>query len=418
MRHCIRIFGYAVNVVLLTSCGGESSGGESSNEEGTVVTTPLASDSIVNLPSTPFDYENIPLPNHLTQNDFPARLQAQHAASEFDNTPSDNAITNAGATLGRVLFYDKRLSANGSIACASCHLPQNGFSDPRTLSVGFNGGSTRRHSMGLVNARFYFSGKFFWDERASTLEQQVLMPFQDPIEMGLVLAELEEIVRNQSYYSALFINAFGDDIVSSDRIARALAQFIRTMVSTTAKYDIARRDEPSALVNFEGFTTQENQGKTLFFSARTIDGEQANCASCHVTEAFVGSIPNGTIGRTTSTNNGLDAVSTDDLGIFETTNNRNDIGKFKTPSLRNIQVRAPYMHDGRFATLEQVIDHYSNGIQAHERLSPALSRSNGQPFRFNFSQTEKEALIAFFNTLTDHDMLSDEKYSNPFNQEP
>ncbi|MEE1674369.1 cytochrome c peroxidase [Agarivorans aestuarii] len=403
-------------VLLLSACGGGSDETSSSGDIPEIDLPITEPETELNLPEEHFNYANIALPTHYTENNFPAQSQFQHAAIELDNTPVDNPITDAGATLGRVLFYDKKLSANGTTACASCHLAEHGFSDPRVQSIGFDGELTRRHSMSIVNARFYFSGAFFWDERAATLEDQVLMPFQDPVEMGLILAELEEIVSNQTYYPALFNDAFGDESISSDRIAKALAQFIRSMVSTTAKYDIARSEVLSPRPDFPGFTAQENLGKDLFLLPRENEnGDQANCAGCHVSEAFVGPIPNGPVVRTTATVNGLDALSTDDLGISETTGNANDTGKFKAPSLRNIAIRPPYMHDGRFASLEEVIEHYSSGIQLHQNLQAPLLDSNGQAFQFNFNEEEKQALIAFLNTLTDHDMLADEKYSDPFN---
>ncbi|GEM78937.1 cytochrome-c peroxidase [Vibrio superstes] len=396
-------------VMVLSACN------DSDNSDGIDDNISNSNGTEPSLPSEHFNYASIELPSHLTQNDFPDRFQFQHAAIDFDNTPNDNPITDAGATLGRVLFYDKKLSANGSVACASCHQAEHGFSDTNVLSTGFNGESTRRHSMSLVNATFYSSGKFFWDERASSLEEQVLMPFEDPIEMGLILAELEEIVTNQTYYPPLFNDAFGDDTISSDRIARALAQFIRSLVSTTSRYDIARSEVSSPVVDFPSFTEQENLGKDLFMLPRELDdGSSANCVGCHVTEAFLGPIPDGTGGTTDSTNNGLDAESTNDLGIMETTGERRDEGKFKAPSLRNIAVSAPYMHDGRFDTLQGVIEHYSSGIQSHPRLSAPLIDSEGNPIRFNFSEEEKAALVAFLNTLTDDEMLSDEKYSDPF----
>lgn len=167
----------------------------------------LAIDGPCEAPSIPaeyFNYENITLPDHYESNYFPPPFIFQHAAIDFDNTPVDNPITDAGATLGRVLFYDKKLSANGTIACASCHQQAHGFSDPEVLSVGFDGGLTRRHSMGLANARFNGPGKFFWDERAATLEDQALMPFQNSIEMGLTLPQLEQIVRDQVLLSIAF----------------------------------------------------------------------------------------------------------------------------------------------------------------------------------------------------------------------
>ena len=356
------------------------------------------------------------MPNHYTTNDFPPQFQFQHAATEYDNTPSNKPITDEGATLGRVLFYDKKLSKNGSVACASCHLQEHGFSDPEVLSIGFEGELTRRHSMGLANARFYDIGKFFWDERAATLEDQVLMPFQDPVEMGLTLDELEQIASEQLYYPPLFEDAFGDESITRDRISKALAQFIRSIVSTSSKYDQARSEVQSPTANFPDFTQQENLGKNLFFFPQPLDnGSSANCAGCHNSEALVGPIPNNPNGLTTfAKTNGLDAMSTTDLGIGETTGNPNDIGKFKTPSLIIISVRPPYMHDGRFATLEEVIEHYSSGIQNHPNLIAPVVNSNGEVGQFNFTPTEKDALIAFLNTLTDLEMLEDEKYSDPF----
>ncbi len=372
--------------------------------------------SELNLPETYFNYTDLNLPTHYTNNQFPDQFPFQKAATTFDNTPANNPVTNEGATLGRVLFYDKKLSANGTVACASCHKAEHGFSDPDVLSKGFNGGLTRRHSMGIVNARFYASGKFFWDERAATLEDQVLMPFQDEVEMGLTLQELEGIVSSQTYYPTLFEDAFGDETVTSDRVSKALAQFIRSLVSTTSKYDYARNEVSSPTEDFPNFTAQENLGKDLFYLPRVLtNGNNANCAACHVSEAFVGPIPNRGNGTSNATNNGLDAMSTTDFGVNETTGMPNDTGKFKVPSLKNIAIRPPYMHDGRFATLEEVIEHYSSGIQNHPNLAPPFVNDNGIVGQFNFTQTEKDALIAFLKTLTDEEMLNNEKFSNPFN---
>ncbi|ADE53658.1 cytochrome-c peroxidase [Coraliomargarita akajimensis] len=367
------------------------------------------------LPEDSYDYVSAQLPKHYTQNQFPRQFRFQRAAIEFDNMPEDNPTTNAGATLGRVLFYDTKLSANGNVSCASCHQQKYGFSDPNARSEGFDGGHTRRHSMGLTNARFFDSGKFFWDERAPSLEAQVLIPFQDPIEMGLSLNQLEVLVRSQDYYPDLFKEAFGDARISSERISRALAQFIRSLVSTTSRYDQARSKVANAVRDFPDFTRQENHGKRLFFLPRSVgNGDRVNCAGCHVTEAFVGPVPNRPEASTNSLNNGLDAASTDDLGVYEATGRRRDIGKFKTPSLRNIEVTAPYMHDGRFVDLEAVVEHYSTGIQKHPSLRPPLLGMNGEPVNFDFSQREKDALIAFLKTLTDDEFLSDPKFSNPF----
>lgn len=363
------------------------------------------------LPENPYEYENQILPTHLTTNQFP--VGGQNAAIEHDNTPSNNQITNEGATLGRVLFYDRKLSANGTISCASCHRPEFGFSDPSIKSTGFAGGSTRRHSMSLANSVFYETGKFFWDERANTLEDQVLMPFQDETEMGLTLEELVQIVGDQNYYPALFSDAFGSEEITSDKISLALAQFIRSMVSTSSRYDQARAAVNDPFEPFPDFTAEENRGKTLFF---TPVNDAPPCVSCHSTEAFINApLPAGAPPNATQAmNNGLDLVLTDDLGVAEVSGLEIDEGKFKVGSLKNIAVTAPYMHDGRFATLEEVINHYSEGIQSHPNLNGRLQDVFGQAIQYNFTEQEKEELITFLNTLTDEEMLSDEKFSNPF----
>jgi cytochrome c peroxidase len=365
----------------------------------------------LNLPEIPFDYENIQFPDHFLNNTLPEiPYRFQFAAIESDNTPDSNPTTNEGALLGRVLFYEKKLSFNGTIACASCHTQETGFSDDEVFSIGFDGGLTRRHSMTLTNARFYDTGKFFWDERAETLEDQVLMPFQDPVEMGLTLDALVQIVTDQSYAAPLFINAFGDETVTADRISKALAQFVRSLVSLNSKYDEGREFVSSPLIDFPNFTAQENLGKSLFYSTNLV---APSCHSCHSSEAFLSPLlaANAT---TIGSINGLDPVSTNDLGIFETTGINNHMGKFKVPSLRNVALRPPYMHDGRFANLEEVINHYSTGMQNHPRTLPFMKDANGDVIKYNFTNQEKEALIAFLNTLTDNQFITDEKFSSPF----
>lgn len=402
------IYLLSIITVLFSSCNKTDDGEYIPIEENLLVE--------LNLPENYFNYANIQLPSYYTTSEFPSQFQFQ-AITAYDNTPFDNQITDAGATLGRVLFYDKKLSANGTISCASCHQAEHGFSDPNVLSEGFNGGLTRRHSMGIVNARFYAGGQFFWDERAETLEDQVLMPFQDEVEMGLTLSQLVQIVNDQAYYPTLFNDAFGDETITSDRISKSLAQFVRSMVSTTSRYDQARSEVTSPVVDFPSFTTQENQGKQLFYAPRQLtNGVIGNCVGCHQTEAFVGPFPATNFPLTSfATTNGIDATSTTDLGVNEATGNPNDIGKFKVPSLKNIAIRPPFMHDGRFATLEEVIDHYSSGIQNHPSLITPLVNDNGEVGQFNFTQVEKDAIIAFLNTLTDEQMINDEKYSDPFN---
>lgn len=389
------------------------SDGQVSVEQTLLVTiSPITQQSLLTLPESQFNYANIVLPQHYNVNAFANNFPFQSAAITSDNTPDNNPITDHGATLGRVLFYETKLSLNDSVSCASCHVQAEGFSDSRRLSVGFDGGETRRHSMSLANARFYQTGKFFWDERAETLEQQVLMPIQDNVEMGLTLTQLVDVITAQPYYAALFSSAFGDETVTSERISFALAQFIRSMVSIDARYDQGRVTVNNPLDDFDNYSLDENAGKRLFMTPRN---GIAPCSSCHSSEAFIGPVIAEDSNATTSaSNNGLDASSDADLGVFESTGNMGHRGKFKSPSLRNIEVTAPYMHDGRFDTLSQVIEHYSSGIAAHPTLQGSLRDSEGNPVRYNFSAIEQAQLLAFLATLTDESLLTDEKFSNPF----
>lgn len=373
---------------------------------------------IPDLPDAPYDYADVDLPQHFLENAFPANDPFQNAVIANDNTPEDNPVTNDGATLGRVLFYDRKLSANGTVACASCHVQERGFTDPARFSTGFAGGLTRRNSMGLANARFYETGKFFWDERAATLEEQVLMPFQDEVEMGLTLDQLVSIVSSQEYYPELFTHAYGDPRVDADRIARALAQFVRSMVSVNSRYDQGRALVDGPLDDFPNFTNEENRGKDLFMNRGNGSGPggPVTCADCHVTEAFISPFSGSPHdnGTSTATNNGLDAVSTLDLGVAEATGNEADTGKFKVPSLRNIAVTQPFMHDGRFNSLNQVLNFYDGDIENHAQLSDVLRGNNNQVIQIRLNGGERNDIVAFLETLTDESFLSDPKFSDPF----
>ncbi len=322
----------------------------------------------------------------------------------LDNTPADNPVTNAGATLGRVLFYDVRLSANNTVACASCHQQAYSFSDPRKLSVGLDGQATTRNAMSLANARFNGSGRFFWDERAATLEQQVLMPIQGRVEMNMPLAELEAKLAQTNFYPALFKAAFGDTAITRDRIARALAQFVRSLVSANSEFDRAllgeRRGE-------QVLSELEQLGRTLFDGRRDGRPRALPCSQCHRTAVQVAAIRGGGRGgRGSGMNIGLESTPVDQ---------GSGGGRFRPPSLRNVAVTGPYMHDGRFATLEEVIDHYSEGMQPSRTLDQRLRDGlEGAPFRFDLNKMEKAALVAFLKTLTDDRFLKDPKYSDPF----
>lgn len=376
----------------------------SNSEEYTSIIdeTPINTSNL-SLPDVPFDYITLNIPSHLSTNSLNG--PGQNAAIDNDNTPTSNQITNHGATLGRVLFYDKNLSANKTVSCASCHQQSKGFSDDVILSKGFDGGNTRRHSMSLVNAKWYARGRFFWDERATTLEEQVLQPFQDTVEMGMTLEGLVNEVKNQNYYTLLFVNAFGNNEINADKISKALAQFVRSIVSVNSKYDTGRASVNIPTTNFSNFTDSENNGKRLFFLPKNLGG--LSCVGCHSTEAFI----NPDAG---TTNNGLDLVSTNDLGVYEVIPNNNFLGAFKVPSLKSIELTAPYMHDGRFATLEQVVEHYNSGVKNHTNLNNSLKDQNGQPQRLNLTAQEKIDVVNFLKTLTDNTLTNDVKFSNPF----
>jgi cytochrome c peroxidase len=336
------------------------------------------------LPATPYDYDGIELPSHL---DVGPVLQ-------WDTTPADNPITDAGATLGRVLFYDVRLSQNETVSCASCHRQEHGFSDPERLSAGFQGEPTARNSMALAFPRYDRNRQFFWDERAQTLEGLALEPIQDLVEMGMTLDELTARLEATAFYPDLFADAFGTPEVTSERVARALSQFIRSIVAFNSPYDAARRAQGGPPGRpLAGLTDQENRGLELFFGP-------GRCEQCHTGDLFMGQHPRS---------NGLDATVTDPGAGF---------GRFKTVSLRNVALTAPYMHDGRFETLEEVVDHYSTGVQDSPALDPRLRGRDGRPVRLDFSAAERAALVAFLNTLTDSTLTTDPRWSDPFRPLP
>jgi cytochrome c peroxidase len=329
---------------------------------------------------------------------LPANFLTQPIAGQ-DNMPGNNVITDLGATLGRVLFYDKRLSTNRTVSCSSCHQREHGFSDPRQFSVGFDGGLTGRNSMGLSNARWYQRRHFFWDERADTLEDQVLMPIQNSVEMGMTLESLTNRLAAEPYYTNLFTQTFGTPAVTADRISKALAQFVRSIVSTRSKYDIGVTN------NFANFTAEENLGRQIF------QGQvgNANCAACHGSDNFV---PGAAIN-----NNGLEFPFVD-RGLGAITGQSGDDGKFKVPSLRNIELTAPYMHDGRMATLEEVVEFYNSGVVDNPNLSPPMRNppnQGGGVKRLNLTTAQKAALVAFMKTLTDTNLAADDRFSDPFN---
>jgi len=361
----------------------------------------------LNLPETPFNYAKVQVPGVYRE-----------AAAKFDNTPKDNPVTDAGATLGRVLFSDTSLSANGTTSCASCHQQKNAFTDPRPLSVGFDGAEVPRNSMSLVNVRYAPGGRMFWDERAATLEEQVLMPIENKVEMGHDLNELVPQLQQDPLYPPLFQRAFGDSQVNRERIGRALAQFVRAIVSFDSRYDIGRQQVKSPLEPFPNFTDEENYGKEQFFG-------RGNCATCHLEQRGTQPADDSDMPPITQsaffylqrpTVNGIDSADdNDDQGVADYTDKPTDLGRFKVPSLRNVELTGPYMHDGRFHTIHEVIEHYNWSVRPHPNLDPRLEdfAANGMAL----PEVEKNALVKFLLTLTDRQLLSDRRFSNPFRAE-
>ena len=396
-------------LVVATGCRKEPN---EENEQADLSTERFSDDDLtvlqrhLNVEALPPNYANLPLPTHFTDGEL----------APLDNMPDNNATTDMGAVLGRVLFYDKNLSGNNTISCASCHKQEAGFSDPARLSVGLDGGTTKRNSMSLINARYFQGKRFGWDEKAATLEEFVLLPIQDHVEMNMELPVLESKLAQLEYYPILFRNAFGSEEVTSDRIAKALAQYIRSIVSYSSKFDegMALTNNPlvaEGIPDFPNYTELEKHGQRLFFSNTD---DQANCLYCHGSPAMT--IPEGDNDQ--AKNNGL-ALVYQDQGKGAVTGQASDNGKFKVPTLRNIALTAPYMHDGRFQTLEEVIDHYADGVQQHPSLHFRLSvvddgPPGGIPTKHDWNADDKAALVAFLHTLTDQKVTTDPKYSDPF----
>jgi cytochrome c peroxidase len=363
-------------------------------EESAAISTAL------NLPELPDDY-TINMPSHLGNAGlFPRPVER------------DKAV------LGRVLFYDKKLSSDGTVSCASCHKQEIAFSDDKAFSEGVSDRSTARNSFALgsvANFSAYYGTdlngsnaiRFFWDNRAETAADQSKSSMTDVNEMNMKMHEIAAVVQNQPYYAPLFKKAFGTEAVTEARVLEAVANFVNAMGSFSSKFDQEANKHSLQFTggfgnvvfnqDFAGFTAAENAGKSLY---------NANCSSCH----------SGNMGRPVLqlANNGLD-LSPTDLGVGGVTGVNNHKGTFKVPTLRNVSLTGPYMHDGRFATLEEVIDFYNTGIQAHPNLHPDL-KAGGQPRKFNFTTTDKANLIAFLNTLTDDHLLKDTKFSDPFKQ--
>lgn len=384
-----------VIVSLLIQCSKDTSSSNNSGNYPHITATFGTSIDLNNLPN----YTGQTKPNYITK----------------DNTGS-NIISNAKATLGRVLFYDKHLSIDSTVACASCHIQKFAFGDTALASRGVLGGLTGRHSMRLVNARYSAEMKFFWDERAATLEQQTTKPIQDHAEMGFsgqsgrpVLNDLLTRLSALGYYQELFQFVYGDKTITESRIQECLAQFVRSIQSFDSKYDEGRISVSSDTVDFPNFTAQENMGKRLFMTAPIFDANSnriaggAGCGGCHMAPEFdiaPNSGNNGIIGKLNAT--GFDLTNT------------------KAPSLRDIadingNPNGPMMHTGVITTLQAAIGHYGNINAApnNPNLDNKL-KPNGIGQKLNFNAQEVNSLIAFLKTLTGKNIYSDSKWGNPF----
>lgn len=299
--------------------------------------------------------------------------------------PADNPQTAAGIALGERLFFDPVLSLDGTISCGSCHRPELAFTDGGAVSAGIRGRLGRRSAPSLLNIGFHYKG-VFWDGRSPTLEAQVLHPIVDSVEMGADWPTLEARLRAHATYPAAFEAAFPGQPIGLDNFAKALAQYQRTLVSVDSRYDRVQRGAAA-------FTAQEKRGWTIFFDAGYPDVPMAECNHCHIDPLFT---------NLGFANNGLDASATledfPDAGLGRVTGVKYDNGKFRVPTLRNIAVTAPYMHDGRFATLAEVIDHYDSGGHPAENAD-----ANVRPL--HLSAQDKADLLAFLATLTDSTAL-------------
>jgi cytochrome c peroxidase len=324
--------------------------------------------------------------------------------------PDSNRMTLEGVQLGRMLFYDPILSADSSQSCSSCHLPQGSFTDNYAVSVGIDGISGRRSSMSLLNVGYVTNG-LFWDGRVQSLEQQALMPVEDPIEMHNKWQSVIAKLKTHPVYPAMFRKAFGitdRDLITKELAAKAMAQFERILVSSgKSKFDEFQRGNPDV------FDDEELDGKLMFFDeGKDYNLPDAQCFHCH------GGI---TLTGNQYFNNGLDDVASldafADLGRGAVTGNRNDKGKFRSPTLRNIAMSAPYMHDGRFQTLEEAVAQYADngfGVENEDIFIGQMGFPLGNGQYSGFSEYHKKALVKFLHALTDTTFVNNPDIKNPF----
>ena len=345
--------------------------------------------ALPNLPSTPHMYSEMA---------FPEAWLNDPALALFGGFVDPVSITDDGATLGRVLFHDVQLSADNAVSCGSCHQQEHAFADAVPRSTGISGTPLLRNTPGLFNLRY--QRRLFWDLRVVGLANQVLQPIGHPDEMGMDLEALPSKLSALPYYPGLFEAAFGDPNISLDRIADGLVQFLMSIRSHQSRYD------ESLAYDFANFTPSELLGKDVFFRGDT------RCNQCHSglnffsTQAFINGLE-------------MDYGAAGDAGIGELSGSPTDDGRFKTVSLRNVGLTAPYMHDGRFPSLRAVVDFYSDGIVQHPYLDERFS-DNGigppgqEPYRLELSELERVGLVDFLHTLSDTSITVNPAFSSPF----
>lgn len=306
--------------------------------------------------------------------------------------PIDNPQTAEGIVLGKKLFFDPILSGDNTQACADCHAPKNAFTDSDRFSNGIDGTLGKRNSMPLFNLAWNYDEKFFWDGGTFSLEHQAFVPVSDPIEMKSVWNQLEQELQQHLEYPNLFQQAFGTSTIDSTLVTKAIAQFERTLISSNSKFD-------KYLLGETELTAGELNGFNVF-----MDEARGDCFHCH------GSDKNPLWTDNIFHNNGLDETFTD-LGLGRVTGDPSDNGKFKSPSLRNLEFTAPYMHDGRFATLDEVIIHYSEGLKNSSTIDPLMKKvSQGG---VGLTAQDKADLKAFLLTLSDYEFINNPDFKNP-----
>jgi len=356
----------------------------------------------LSLPEVPYAYDQLSLPAGSSVAGSFDDFTFENNVPVFSNNKTE--ITPWGATLGRVLFYDKKLSLNNTVSCASCHHQDKAFADGQQFSTGFEGRVTTRNSMAIVNP--VLQNNLFWDSRSKTIHDLSLQPVQNHIEMGMEdLNRLVSKLESTEYYKPLFNKAFGTNEVSPEKISKALSQFVASITTSRSRFDVAQKN------NFSNFSELEKMGMHLFNS------EKAKCSSCHGggnMSALDGpNDPYGGGGGSFTSSQDLRGATNIGLDIVYKDNGLGN-GNFKIPSLRNIALTDPYMHDGRFKTLEEVVEHYSSGIKPHAHLDVKFTNGKGNIKPLNLNSIEKKAIVAFLKTLTDMEMVKDPKWSNPF----